>query len=164
MSSWNRTRESANLTTFNSILAFFVSPLPHSPGYSGDCSASYPESDSVDYSAGYPARNPESYLDGNPASYRAGYLPQNPANCGKGCPDRNSANHSADCPGNRPVGNPASNSGSNGADHSDSYLVDSPPDCLASYAESLNPRPVNEPTQVQGTNQPAERLIVDLVD
>ena len=41
--------------------------------------------------------------------------------------------------------NPEDNLESNGTDYSESYSVDSPPDCSASYPESFDPRPVSGP-------------------
>jgi hypothetical protein len=104
--------------------------------------ANHPTGNRTGYSPGNPVRNPESYLGGYPASYLAGYPPENPTGSGEDCPDSNSADYFADCPDNRPERNRGSNRESNGADYSESYSADSPPDCLASYLESFDPRPV----------------------
>ena len=91
-----------------------------------------------------------SYLDGNPVSNWAGNLPENPASYWESYRDSNSAGYSADCPHNRWQRNPESNRENNGASCSESYSADSLPDYSSSYPESFDPRPMNEPTQVQG--------------
>jgi len=102
----------------------------------------FPERNMAGHSPRYSVRNPENYLGGYRASNWSGYLPENPASSREDCLDSNSADPSADCPDNRPERNPENNLESNGAGYSESYSVDSLPDCLASYPESFGPRPV----------------------
>jgi hypothetical protein len=129
--------------TYRSLLVAGESTLPHSPGYLVNSPANRPESRPTGYSPSNPVRNPESYLDGYPASYGARHPPENPAGSGEDCRESNSADYSADCPDNRLERNPESNLESNEAGYSESYSADSLPDCLASYPESFDLRPVS---------------------
>gem|GEM_PF-5941784 len=128
--------------THRSLLIASVSPLPHSPSYLVKYPVNYLAGNRADYSPRYPVRNPAGYLDGYPASYWASYLPENLVSYSVGYPDSNSAGYPANCPDSSSESNPASNWGNNPPDYSESYWVDSLPDCLVSHLGSFEPKPL----------------------
>ena len=138
MSPWNRTAKSPKSITHSSLPIAGVSTLSHPPGYLESNRASYRDGDSAGHSPRYPVRSTESMLDDYLASCRAGDLLENPASSRADCLRSNSGDPSADCTDNRPERNPVSSLPSNWADNSDSYSVDSLPDCPASHPESLD--------------------------
>jgi hypothetical protein len=142
MSPRTQARKSPKLLTRRSLSTASLSTLSHSPGYLVNYAVSYPAGNRAGCSPGNPVRNPESYLDGYLACYRAGYSPENLASYSGNYRDSNSADHSAHCPDNRRERNAESNRESNEVDYSEIYLVDSVPDCLASYQESFDLGPV----------------------
>ena len=133
----------SNFVISDRLLVILLSPLPRCPGYSVKCWVNHPAGNRAGYSLSYPVRNPESYGDDYPVSYWAGYLPENLVSYPVGYPDSNSAGCSADCGENRPGRNPESNRGDSWADYSESYWVDSLPDCWVSYSGSFDARPVS---------------------
>ena len=160
MSSSNPASKCPKLVISNWLLDIGVSPLSHPPGYSGDCSASYPGSNPDGCSADHLEGNLASYLDSYSVSSPAGYPAGNSENCSIGCGDRCSAGCSADCPEIRSEGNPDSSLPSNEASsllrYSESNPADSLPGCSESYRRRFDPRPVTEPAQVQGPDRPAD--------
>jgi hypothetical protein len=81
-------------------------------------------------------------MGGYPASYQAGCSPENPPSYWERYPDSNSASPSADCPDHRPESNPEThlenNTADNLPDNPENHLVDSSPDCSASYVPSTS--------------------------
>jgi hypothetical protein len=67
-----------NFAISNQLLGIDESPLSHPPGYSGNCSPSYPWGNPKGNPAGYSESNVESYPESYPENYAGRYSPGNP--------------------------------------------------------------------------------------
>jgi hypothetical protein len=152
----NQASECPNFVIGNWLFVIRLSPLPHSPGYLVECTVNHPAGNRAGYSPRYPVRNPTGCLGVYPASYRAGYLPENLVSYSVGYPDSNSADCSADCRENRPVSNPESDRADSWADYSESYWVDSLPDCWEDYPGNFDSRPVSHEASGEPVHSPPE--------
>ena len=120
MLSRNQAQESPKFRPHRSLLIVSVSPLSHSPGYSGSYSPNCPGRSSGDYPGGYSGGSSESYLDSYSEDYPEGYPPRYsesypgssgescPEDCSRNCPENRSGDDSGDSRGGNPENCPES--------------------------------------------------------